>query len=616
MSSMRSRSTRSSARRQPTPLGLEALEDRAVPAIAIQIDYSFDTGGFFNDPVRRAILQQAANDVAARLDTFLPAITPSGGNTWSATFFHPSTGQQATIDNASIPANTIVIYAGARSFGGDTAAAGGYGGYRASGSQTWLDSLRGRGPGFTLWGGSLTVNANRNWYFGSSISGIAPQQIDFYSVAAHDLGHALGLGMAPAWFNQISGGAFLGPSAQSVYGGPVPLSPDAAHWADGLTVAGQPVSLDPVLTAGTRIPLSSLDFAALRDIGWTVSGLGGPTPPPFTPPVLGNTNPVVLTGPTDGSARIYQLSGDGTLAPTGAPQYPFPGFTGVIRSTVADFNADGVPDYAFATGAGPAATVRIFDGATGADLVPSTTVLGGFTGGTFLAAGDIDRDGLAELAVSADAGGGNRVTLFRVSGGTLVPVVDFLAFDDPDFRGGSRVALGDINRDGAADLIVGAGIGGGPRVSVYSGTALLAGNTGRLIPDFFALDSSLRSGVYVSVADVDGDGFADILYSTGMTGGPRVRVVSGAVLVANPGADVAVLPALADFFALDADDRDGIRIATRDLDSDGRAELIVGSGNRTDARVRVIPFEQFNVPTTTLFNPFASPLTIDGVYVG
>ena len=97
MSSMRSRSTRSSARRQPTPLGLEALEDRAVPAIAIQIDYSFDTGGFFNDPVRRAILQQAANDVAARLDTFLPAITPSGGNTWSATFFHPSTGQQATI---------------------------------------------------------------------------------------------------------------------------------------------------------------------------------------------------------------------------------------------------------------------------------------------------------------------------------------------------------------------------------------------------------------------------------------------------------------------------------------------------------------------------------------
>jgi hypothetical protein len=597
-------------------LRLEVLESREVPAIAIQFDYSFDSTGFFSDTSRRAVLEQAARDIAGQLDTALAPIAPAGGNTWSTSFFNPSTGQQATINNPSIPANTIVVYVGARSLGGGAAATGGFGGYRASGTQPWLDSLRNRGPSFTLWGGSITFDSSRNWYFGTSASGLGSNQVDLYSIAVHELGHTLGLGMAPSWQNQVSGGTFLGPAAESVYGGPVPLSPDAAHWADGLTVNGQPVALDPVLLAGARVQLSSLDLAALRDIGWTVGGVGGPTPPPFTPPVLGNRNPVVLTGPTDGSARVYQLSSDGTLDATGSPQFPFPGFTGVIRSTVADFSGDGVPDYAFATGPGPAATVRLFDGATGADLVPATGVLGGFTGGTFLAAGDIDRDGRAELAVSADAGGGNRVSLFRISGGTLVPVVDFLAFDDPVFRGGSRVALGDVNHDGAADLIVGAGLGGGPRVSVYDGTALLAGNTGRLIPDFFALDPNLRSGVYVSVADVDGDGFADILYSTGFTGGPRVRVVSGAVLVANPGADVAALPAMADFFALDANDRDGIRIATRDLNGDGRAELIVGSGDKASARVRVIPFEQFSVPTTPLSNPFASPLTIDGVYVG
>jgi hypothetical protein len=597
-------------------LRLEVLESREVPAIAIQFDYSFDATGFFSDTSRRAVLEQAAHDIAGPLDTALAPIAPAGGNTWSTSFFNPSTGQQATINNPSIPANTIVVYVGARSLGGGAAATGGFGGYRASGTQPWLDSLRNRGPSFTLWGGSITFDSSRNWYFGTSASGLGSNQVDLYSIAVHELGHTLGLGMAPSWQNQVSGGTFVGPASESVYGGPVPLSPDAAHWADGLTVNGQPVALDPVLLAGARVQLSSLDLAALRDIGWTVGGVGGPTPPPFTPPVLGNRNPVVLTGPTDGSARVYQLSSDGTLAQTGSPQFPFPGFTGVIRSTVADFSGDGVPDYAFATGPGPAATVRLFDGATGADLVPATGVLGGFTGGTFLAAGDIDRDGRAELAVSADAGGGNRVSLFRIASGSLVPVVDFLAFDDPVFRGGSRVALGDVNHDGAADLIVGAGLGGGPRVSVYDGTALLAGNTGRLIPDFFALDPNLRSGVYVSVADVDGDGFADILYSTGFTGGPRVRVVSGAVLVANPGADVAVLPALADFFALDANDRDGIRIATRDLNGDGRAELIVGSGDKASARVRVIPFEQFSVPTTPLSNPFASPLTIDGVYVG
>jgi hypothetical protein len=598
-------------------LRLESLEARDVPAIAVQIDYSLDTLGFFNDPLRRAILQQAADDIGSRIDTPLSTIVPSGGNTWSARFFDPATGQTRSVSNPTIPANTIVLYAGGRPTLGTEAGVGGFGGYQSSGSPEWLQTVESRGGAtFAIWGGSISFSTDTNWFFGLTTDGIQPSQVDFYSVAAHELGHVFGIGTAPLWSSQVSGGTFVGPAAESVYGGPVPLSPDSAHWADGLTVNGQPVALDPVLLAGARVQFSSLDLAALRDIGWTVGGVGGPPPPPFTPPVLGNRNPVVLTGPTDGSARVFQLSGDGTLAAAGSPQFPFPGFTGVIRSTVGDFNADGVPDYAFATGPGPAATIRIFDGATGADLVPATGVLGGFTGGTFLAAGDIDRDGAAELAVSADAGGGNRVSLFRISGGTLVPVVDFLAFDDPVFRGGSRVALGDVNHDGAADLIVGAGLGGGPRVSVYDGTALLAGRTGRLIPDFFALDPALRSGVYVSVADVNGDGFADILYSTGFTGGPRVRVVSGAVLVANPGADVAVLPALADFFALDAADRDGIRIATRDLNGDGRAELIVGSGDRTSARVRVIPFEQFSVPTAPLFNPFASPLTIDGVYVG
>ena len=95
-----------------------------------------------------------------------------------------------------------------------------------------------------------------------------------------------------------------------------------------------------------------------------------------------------------------------------------------------------------------------------------------------------------------------------------------------------------------------------------------------------------------------------------------MRVVSGAVLVANPGADVAALPALADFFVWDPNDRKGIRIAVRDLDLDGKAELIVGSGDKANAMVRVIPFSQMNTPSTPLHNPLGNPATIDGVYVG
>ena len=116
--------------------------------------------------------------------------------------------------------------------------------------------------------------------------------------------------------------------------------------------------------------------------------------------------------------------------------------------------------------------------------------------------------------------------------------------------------------------------------------------------------------------DKDGDGYADVLYSTGNTGGPRVRVVSGYTLITNPGADVATLPAMADFFAWDSNDRSGLRLAARDLNGDGKAELIVASGARNQPTVRIIPVTQMRFPSNPLQNPFGDPTTIDGIYVG
>ena len=601
-------------------LNLEALELRECPALVFQIDYSFDTQGFFNDPVRRAVLQQAADSIGAHLDGNLPALIAGGGNTWDARFFNPATGGEVQIPNLAVGANTIVLFAGGRNLEGAEAGEGGYGGYSAGGSQAWFDSIRGR-AGFGLWGGALSFDTHgTNWFFGSSASGIGADQLDFYSTAVHEITHAIGLGTSPQWNALTASGAFAGPTAGAVFGGPVPLGADGDHWQEGITVRGDVVSMDPYASLGRRVELSALDFAALKDLGWTVTDVAGVpgAGASFTPPVAPGTagTPVVLTGAPDGTAQVYTLSANNTLVAAGAPSTPFGGFTGVIRSVVGDFNGDGVKDYAFATGAGTAGSVRVFDGKTGGELVRRTTVLEGFAGGLFLAAGDVDRDGRDELAISADAGGGTRVVLFRVAEGKLATAADFLAFGDINFRGGSRVAMADINRDGAADLVVGAGIGGGPRVAVYDGASLAAGRPDRLVPDFFALDSNLRSGVYVAAADVDGDGSADVIYSTGNTGGPRVRIVSGALLVANPGADMAALPALADFFTWDEHDRAGIRVAAKDVDGDGRAELIVGSGNKTQAAVRVIPFDQMSKPTTALANPFANPATIDGVYVG
>ena len=102
---------------------LEVLEGREVPAVLIQVDYSYDTG-FFSNPDARAVMEQAAAELGNSISANLTAIVPAGGNTWTATFFNPVTGAQATIPNMTVGANTIKVFVGSRGMGGSEA---GYG---------------------------------------------------------------------------------------------------------------------------------------------------------------------------------------------------------------------------------------------------------------------------------------------------------------------------------------------------------------------------------------------------------------------------------------------------------------------------------------------------------
>src|SRR5262249_53108614 len=150
---------------------------------------------------------------------------------------------------------------------------------------------------------------------------------------------------------------------------------------------------------------------------------------------------------------------------------------------------------------------------------------------------------------------------------------DFFGLPYPEFRGGLRLAVGDVNRDGVGDLVVAPGQGGGSRITLYDGRSVLGGNPRQLVNDFFIFDDSLRTGVNLAVRDRDGDGYADIGAGAGCGGSPRVRVVSGRLLAAGQGAVTT-----ADFFTGDESWRGGAHVAVRDADGDGRPDLITGDG--------------------------------------
>src|SRR5204862_3245733 len=109
-----------------------------------------------------------------------------------------------------------------------------------------------------------------------------------------------------------------------------------------------------------------------------------------------------------------------------------------------------------------------------------------FSGGAFVATGDFDNNGVAELVITPDQGGGPRVRVLANEGQTVI--ADFFGIDDPAFRGGARAAVGDVNHDGTPDVVVAAGFGGGPRIAGFDGNALRNGQQVKIFADFFAFE--------------------------------------------------------------------------------------------------------------------------------
>jgi hypothetical protein len=318
----------SSRRTQRALIALLAISWASIAASAravnIVLDYSYDTTNFFgagNPSGANAGTQATAAIEAAALyfssilnDTFARIEKPPdfhsasfGGVArwdWSLSFPHPSINDAPnqpvtyqSIQNAVIPENLYRIFVGAEALGGMTAGVGGPGNYSydpsggGSFSQQEIAQVnaiddafrsavtkRGETSGFASWGGAVTFDRDGStvWHYNHTTSPTVGSN-DFYSVAIHELGHALGLGSSQEWQNLATGATFSGLAAKAAYGGVAPpLNAAREHWASGTnsvvfgTNTAQEAAMDPEITQGTRKRLTALDAGALTDIGWSV----------------------------------------------------------------------------------------------------------------------------------------------------------------------------------------------------------------------------------------------------------------------------------------------------------------------------------------------------------
>jgi hypothetical protein len=293
-----------------------------------------------------------------------------------------------------------------------------------------------------------------------------------------------------------------------------------------------------------------------------------------------------VSGSANANASFASFDNAGHMT-VGDKFTPFPGFSGELRVAVGDVNGDGVLDMVVGAGPGGGPRVVVIDGALGTQTKSFFAFESTFTGGVYVATADLNGDGKSEIIVGAGEGGGPRVRIF--DGATGATYADLFIYEST-FRGGVRVAAGDVNGDGVPDLITGAGIGGGPRVTVTSGKTLGGANT--RIADFFAFENSLRNGVNVSAGDFNNDGKADLGIGAGPGGGPRVTVFDGAdVLTGNPAPTQ-----LLNFFAFDPNERNGVRVALKDIDGDSIADVLTGEGAGGPSLIRTFAGGHFSSP--------------------
>ena len=296
---------------------IESLEDRQLLTVNIVFDYTYDDAGFMTAE-RKATMEAAGRLFEDAFSDDLAAITPTGINTWSAIFDDPETGTSVSLTDITIPADEIRIYVGARALAGSQVGEASTG-FSWSGTSAWGDAVEYRGEAVVStetapWGGSIAFDSTATWHDGFTTEGLTGSETDFYSVAVHEIGHILGIASSSggnAWTANINGsGFFVGPNIVAVAGAGG-VATTGGHFADGVMSDGKEVAMSPSHLDGVRHPFTTYDWAAMDDIGWTLTfdeSSATPKPGHLAIQVV-DENGAVLSGET---VTLVSVSGTGS----------------------------------------------------------------------------------------------------------------------------------------------------------------------------------------------------------------------------------------------------------------------------------------------------------------
>lgn len=270
-----------------------------------------------------------------------------------------------------------------------------------------------------------------------------------------------------------------------------------------------PANTQPVVSAaGTRTTILQTD-RTLRDIA---SGFSEGSKVHLAVTDSTNTYRVAATADPGGNpvVKIMDLS---TGQPMGEIQVFDPAFRGGVFLDAADIDGDGVDEFLVGAGPGGGPHVKLLR-ANGTEMLSFFAFDPVFRGGTTVAFVDVDNNGSKELVVGAGPGGGPHVKIFNTHGDQLR---SYFAFD-PNFTGGVFVAAGDLGGDGPTEIVVAAGSGGTPHVRIFNSATL------EIQSEFLAYDAAFRGGVRVAIQDYNQDGILDLIVGAGPGGGPHVKI--------------------------------------------------------------------------------------------